>query len=105
MARHVLQGSELSEAVRRIQETEGHVALTTSELAAALHVSEIWLAKQRSKGLGCPFVRLGPSIIRYRKSDVLQWLETLAHNSTAEYEPHQKGNIYGRRGKAQREGE
>ena len=59
---------------------------TTRELARWLGVSVQFLEIARSKGTGPEFVRLGPTLIRYRRLDVNRWLlELRAHQSTAEY--------------------
>jgi hypothetical protein len=43
-------------------------------LAAVRDCSESTLARDRSLGRGCPFVRLGKRVL-YRKVDILKWLE------------------------------
>ena len=91
---------ELSAVLTRLHENENRIALTTRELALSLGTSKTWLEIRRGRGGGPPFVRLGPGIVRYRLADVLAWLDTLLHSSTAEYEKYQKGNMSGRRGRA-----
>ena len=59
--------------------------LSTEEVASWLHTSVQWLEKGRWKGWGPPYKRITPKMIRYRRSDVLAWLETRTHSSTAEY--------------------
>jgi predicted DNA-binding transcriptional regulator AlpA len=61
-------------------------SMTTAELAAWLGVSRVWLEQQRWKGQGPPWVRLSPGLIRYRRDEVLAWLDARSHRSTAEYE-------------------
>jgi excisionase family DNA binding protein len=59
--------------------------LTPSEAADFLRVSESWLAKARMRGDGPPFVKIGRSI-RYRESDLVQWMKSRTHLSTSERE-------------------
>jgi hypothetical protein len=59
--------------------------LTTPELAHWLGVSPQFLELGRIKGYGPPFARLAPRNIRYRRGDVLRWLETRFHTATSEY--------------------
>jgi predicted DNA-binding transcriptional regulator AlpA len=49
--------------------------LPTPKTADWLGVSTEWLEIGRSKGYGPPFVRLSPSRVRYRRSDVWRWLD------------------------------
>lgn len=48
--------------------------MTPEELAAYLHASPGSLANDRYLGVGIPFVRVGRRI-RYRRSDVIAFLE------------------------------
>jgi predicted DNA-binding transcriptional regulator AlpA len=59
--------------------------MTTAQVAAWLGVSMIWLHIGRMRGYGPPFVRMGPRLIRYKRSDVLEWLAERAYRSTGEY--------------------
>ncbi len=59
--------------------------IDSKELARWLGVSKQWVEIARHRGWGPKFVRLGPRRIRYRRIDVLAWLETRRHQSTAEY--------------------
>ena len=59
--------------------------LTTKAVAEWLGVSCQFLEIARSRGHGPRFLRVSPSRIRYRRDDVLRWLEERAHRSTAEY--------------------
>lgn len=45
------------------------------EAAEILGVSRSFLAKQRMKGLGPPYVRLSPGAIRYRIADLEAWMQ------------------------------
>ena len=62
-----------------------HDLLTTGFTADWLQVSPQWLEIGRSKGWGPPFVRLSTRRVRYKRSDVLAWLASRTHASTAEY--------------------
>jgi hypothetical protein len=59
--------------------------LPPPETAGYLHKSEQWLALGRSRGYGPPFVRIGRTV-RYRRGDLIEWLRTRLHQSTAEYD-------------------
>jgi predicted DNA-binding transcriptional regulator AlpA len=62
-----------------------HELLTTTATAEWLGVSSQWLEIGRSKAYGPPFVRLSPRRVRYRRADVLAWLQERTHRSTAAY--------------------
>lgn len=52
--------------------------LTTQEAAEYTGISRSQLAKLRSNGRGCKYIRIGSptkALIRYRKSDLDKWLE------------------------------
>lgn len=59
--------------------------LTTAATAEWLGISSQWLEIGRSKGYGPPFVRLSTRRVRYHRADVLAWLASRTHASTAEY--------------------
>jgi hypothetical protein len=59
---------------------------STAELAEALKVSVEFLESGRHRGYGPRYLKLSPHRIRYRRSDVIAWLEERSHQSTAEYE-------------------
>jgi predicted DNA-binding transcriptional regulator AlpA len=66
--------------------------LKTKEVAAWLNVSDEFLEIGRSEGYGPKFCRLGPSSVRYLRSDVLRWLAERTYASTCEYaEPSKRG--------------
>jgi hypothetical protein len=60
--------------------------LATDEVAALLCYSIQWVEIARHRGFGPPFIRLSPRRVRYLRSDVIAWLKTRRHASTAEYE-------------------
>jgi len=59
--------------------------LKPCEAARLLSVSEIWLKKLRLAGGGPRFVRLGVRLIRYKRSDLTEWVEARRFNNTAQY--------------------
>lgn len=59
--------------------------LSTRAVAEWLGVSVQFLEIGRHKGYGPKFVRIGPARIRYRRSDVLTWLEERTFASTSQY--------------------
>ena len=59
--------------------------LTTAGTAEWLGISSQWLEIARHGGYGPRYVRLSPRRIRYRRSDVLAWLEERSHRAVAEY--------------------
>jgi predicted DNA-binding transcriptional regulator AlpA len=63
--------------------------LSTPALAEWLTVSAQWLEIGRSKGYGPKFVRLSPSRVRYRRSDVLDWLAS--RTVVARLRPRRRG--------------
>jgi predicted DNA-binding transcriptional regulator AlpA len=59
--------------------------LTTREVADWLGMSLQWVEIGRTNNFGPKFTRLGPRSIRYRRGDVVAWLKSRTHSSTAEY--------------------
>ena len=59
------------------------VLLTPKEAATRMKVSLSWLAKARMRGDGPPYIRIGRSI-RYRDTDLLQWMKSRQRLSTSE---------------------
>jgi hypothetical protein len=57
--------------------------LTEGEAAQLRRQSMRTLQAQRLRGDGCPFVKLGRSV-RYRRSDVLRFIEANVKTSTTE---------------------
>ena len=51
------------------------LVLTEAEAARQLRVSVTGLRKWRRDGTGPAYVRLGGRLIRYRQTDIAQWLE------------------------------
>ena len=58
--------------------------LTQREAASVLRLSERTLERLRCSGLGPIFVRCGGRSIRYRQSDLGQWIASRVVRSTSE---------------------
>ena len=63
----------------------GDDLLSTAQVADWFGCSTQWLEIGRCKNYGPKFTRISARTVRYRRSDVLAWLETRTHASTAEY--------------------
>jgi len=48
--------------------------ITVDELAAMLHLVPGTLAKWRSRDFGPPWYYLGPTVVRYKRGEVLEWI-------------------------------
>jgi predicted DNA-binding transcriptional regulator AlpA len=59
--------------------------LPTRAVAEWLGVSIQFLEIGRHRGYGPKFVRIGPARIRYRRADILAWLEERTFASTSQY--------------------
>jgi hypothetical protein len=59
---------------------------TPDETAEVVRRPENWLAKKRIDGDGPPFLKIGGKV-RYRRSDVLRWLEQQERTSTSDPGP------------------
>lgn len=59
--------------------------LTTEQLARWFDCTAQAVHLARNKGHGPPYLRIAPKTIRYRCGDVVEWLKTRRHQSTAEY--------------------
>ncbi len=57
--------------------------LSTRELALWLGTTEQWCEAGRLKGYGPRFIKLSPKLVRYRRSDVLQWLRSRTQRAKA----------------------
>ena len=76
------RAAEIADKGRQLDPDE---LLTTEETAAWLGVSRQWLEIGRSKKWGPAYVRIGPRHIRYKRSDVILFLQARTHRCTAEY--------------------
>lgn len=61
----------------------GDHLLTTEELAAWLAVSTMSVKRWNADGIGPKTVRAGQRALRYRKDDVLAWLESRVEKAGA----------------------
>lgn len=52
--------------------------MTTAEVASALQIDRSTLSRWRSAGLGPRVTWLSPKVPRYRREDVLAWLQDAA---------------------------
>lgn len=59
--------------------------LTSEDVAKWIGTSQQFVELGRLKGYGPRYTRLSPRVIRYRRCDVIKWLESRTHASTAEY--------------------
>ena len=58
--------------------------LTAKDVAGRLSLSKRAVFRMKSAGLICPCVKVGQGAIRWRESDILQWIEWGCCN-TAEF--------------------
>jgi predicted DNA-binding transcriptional regulator AlpA len=70
--------------IDQVNNTESEI-YTTFQLADMIQVSVAWLEIGRSRGYGPKFIRISPRMVRYSRTDVVKWLESRAHQHTAEY--------------------
>ena len=49
--------------------------LTTEDVAEMLNFAPYTVAKYRMKGIGPKYILIGRKLIRYRKSDVEEWIQ------------------------------
>ena len=62
--------------------TVSEAPLTPKQAAKLLNLSTSWLAKQRLKGGGPPYVKLGGAV-RYRLADLQSWMKACLRFSTS----------------------
>jgi predicted DNA-binding transcriptional regulator AlpA len=60
--------------------------LSTSELSELTGLSSQFFEIGRSRGYGPRFVACSPRRIRYRRADVVEWLNERTYHRTSEYE-------------------
>lgn len=58
--------------------------LPTQEAAGLLGLTARAMEERRRRGDGPPYIRVGHTTVRYRLSDLLQWLEDRTFCSTSE---------------------
>ena len=66
---------------------------STKTTAKYMKCSEQWLEIGRCKGYGPKFIRISKRMIRYRKDDVLQYLEERCYSSTSEADSKEVRNV------------
>jgi predicted DNA-binding transcriptional regulator AlpA len=64
---------------------DGDQMLTTMQLANWLGVSHQFLETARVKGTGPKFIKVTGRQLKYRRDDVLKWLEDRTFQRTSEY--------------------
>lgn len=57
------------------EDAEASDLMLDSEVAKLLLVATQTLANRRARGEGPPYIKLGSGRIRYRRAEVLAWLE------------------------------
>jgi hypothetical protein len=75
--------------------------MTVSAVAAWFQVSLITLHIWRMNGKGPPYLQLAPRLIRYKRSDVLEWLEGRRRLCTSEYTGRNRSRVGRRRRSAE----
>lgn len=78
-----MSAPNLSSQINSLDENQ---LLCTKQMARLLSVSPQWLEIGRVKGYGPPYLKLTPRAIRYRLSEVREWLDKRAYQSTSQYE-------------------
>jgi predicted DNA-binding transcriptional regulator AlpA len=71
--------------------------LDTTEVSEWLAVSTQFLEIGRRAGYGPRYIRLSRRRVRYRRADVITWLEARTHSSTAAYSTGREGRKPGSR--------
>jgi hypothetical protein len=83
--RHTPERHILDRRAHKIAAEPSKDLLSTKELAEWLGVSEQWVEIGRGKNYGPKFKVFGPRMIRYRRVDVLAWLDERTYSCTTEY--------------------
>ena len=65
--------------------------LTTTEAAAVLNLSPRTLEQLRVTGAGPPYFALGKRAVRYKHSDINDWLDARRRKSTSDPGPDEAG--------------
>ena len=64
------------EHAERVADGDPDELLDTKSVARLIHVSEQWVEIGRIKKYGPPFVKVGPRLVRYRRSALVKWLRS-----------------------------
>lgn len=76
--------NSLEEAVKQLEDLPGYgVLMKPYEVSEIIGKPETTLTSDRFEGRGLPFVKVG-RLVRYRKQDVLDYINANTFNSTAE---------------------
>lgn len=51
--------------------------LSPKQAGAMIGLTERKLSADRNRGVGIPYIRLGANRVRYRRGDILTWIERL----------------------------
>ena len=57
--------------------TDQEFLLTTKQVARMLGLAPYTMAKFRRKGMGPKYLQLGKNTIRYKKTDVIAWIDQI----------------------------
>ena len=74
-----------ADAIAAASEGYDDQLISTKQLAEWFGVSTQWCEVRRRLGHGPPFKRLGPRRIRYKRADVMAWLDERTHTCSKEY--------------------
>jgi hypothetical protein len=66
--------------------------LKQGEYAKIRHCSERTIERERTAGTGCRFIKIGRAV-RYRRRDILEFIDRHARQSTSEKEPQEARQI------------
>lgn len=77
--------AELKSAITDLKATLTVEYLKPAEAAEYLQVSEAYLAKLRCQGGGPVFVALGRRAVRYKRSDLDEWMKLFIRRHTSEF--------------------
>lgn len=73
-----------ADSVSQASQRESEKLLTTKEAARHLGVSTAFLERDRWAGARIPFYRIGSRAVRYRKTDLDDYVERQKRNNTAD---------------------
>lgn len=73
-----------TDAERDADEVAPDVCFDEARAAALISVNRRTLAQWRFRGVGPKFVKISSRCVRYRRSDLLEWVEQRLRTSTSE---------------------